>query len=304
MTVLATDRPWIAWTGMETDLIFNQGVELPGFAAFPMIDSAEGRARLARYYAELIAIGAETGAGILLDTPTWMANPDRAAVVGYAAEDLPRVTRAAVALAREAAGAAGAVATRVSVQIGPRGDGYRPGMAAAETSAAYHRPQIEAARAAGADLVSAYTLGAVGEALGIARAAAAAGLPALISYTVETDGRLADGTALGAAVEALAEGAAPAAIMVNCAHPDHIARAFDGGAWQGLLAGVVANASRRSHAELDASETLDAGDPDELAEQLAALAGPLPALAVFGGCCGTDLRHLRAAAGRLAARRG
>lgn len=290
---LTPDRTWIAWTGMETDLIFNHGVDLPHFAAFPMIDETEGRARLRGYAEALIGIGRDTGAGIILDTPTWMANPDRAAPLGYAADDLARVTAEAVALLREMAATHLDVSTRISVQIGPQGDGYQPGMAAAEASAAYHGPQVRAAAEAGADMVSAYTLGAAGEAIGIARAAEEAGIPALIAFTVETDGRLADGTLLSEAVQRLAGAAEPAAIMVNCAHPEHIAEAFDGGEWEAHLAGIVANASRQSHAELDACETLDDGDPEELGAQLAALQRSHPGLRVLGGCCGTDLRHLR-----------
>ncbi|SDZ18943.1 homocysteine S-methyltransferase [Jannaschia faecimaris] len=294
--LLSNDRVWISWTGMETDLIFNKGYDLPNFAAFPMIDSAEGRDMLARYYEDLIAIGRETGTGIILDTPTWMANPDRAKGVGYEAADLPRVTHAGVALARSVSDSNPDVATRVSVQIGPRGDGYEPGLSAAEASANYHAPQIDAAREAGADMVSAYTLGATGEAIGISTAAKRAGIPALISFTVETDGKLADGTSLASAVANLAEAAEPAAIMVNCAHPDHIAHAFDGGEWEAMLTGVIANASRQSHAELDDCEVLDDGDPDELGRQLADMRRARPGLRILGGCCGTDLRHLRAAA--------
>lgn len=296
---LSTDRTWIAWTGMETDLIFNRGVDLPGFAAFPMIDDATGRERLVDYYEKLLGIGRDTGVGMILDTPTWMANPDRAESAGYAADDLPRVTREAVALARGVAEAHPGVASRVSVQIGPRGDGYEAGIAAAETSAAYHAPQVAAAAEAGADMVSAYTMGAAGEAIGIALAARRSGIPALVSFTVETDGRLADGTPLAGAVRQLAEAADPAAILVNCAHPDHIARGLDGGPWEGRLAGFVANASRQSHAELDESEILDDGDPEDLGDQLAALLRARPGVRVLGGCCGTDLRHLRAIATRV-----
>lgn len=298
MTLLAPDRTWIAWTGMETDLIFTQGVDLPHFASFPMIDQAEGRARLIGYYEGLIQIGRDTGAGIILDTPTWMANPDRAAALGYAAADLPRVTGDAVALAQQVAQAHPDIPTRISVQIGPRGDGYQPGIAAAETSAAYHGPQIRAAKRAGADMVSAYTLGSAGEAVGISLAAQRIGIPALISFTIETDGRLADGMTLAAAVTILSEAADPAAILINCAHPDHIAQALDGGHWQQKLAGIVANASRKSHAELDCSACLDDGNPEELAEQLAGLQRSHPGLRILGGCCGTDFRHLRATAER------
>lgn len=292
-TILSSDRIWLAWTGMETDLIFNHGVDLPSFAAFPMIDSVEGRKRLCDYYEQLIQIGRDTDVGIILDTPTWMANPDRAEIVGYAAGDLPRVTREAVILAREVASAHPDVAIRVSVQVGPQGDGYEPGIAAAEASAFYHSPQVIAAKEAGADMVSAYTMGSVGEAVGISIAAQRAGIPALVSFTVETNGKLADGTALATAVIQLSEAAEPTAIMVNCAHPDHVANGLDGGEWEARLSGVVANASRQSHAELDNAEVLDDGDPDELSRQLAQLKRSFSGIRILGGCCGTDLRHLR-----------
>lgn len=294
---------WMSWTGMETDLIFNKGYELPEFAAFPMIDNPDGRERLEGYYEELIKIGRDTNVGIILNTPTWMANPDRAIGVGYGADDLPRVTHDAVALARGVAQKHDDVATLVSVQIGPQGDGYKPGIAAIDASAAYHAPQIMAAKTSDADLVSAYTLGSTGEAIGISIAANRIGVPALISYTVETDGKLADGTSLAEAVLALSEQAKPAAIMVNCAHPDHISNGLDGGAWEAKLSGIIANASRQSHAELDECEVLDDGDPEELSLQLAELKKAHSGLTVFGGCCGTDLRHLRATAELLGSRK-
>lgn len=299
MTALSDARIWLTWTGMETDLIFNQGVDLPGFAAFPLVDSSDGRARLRDYYLKLIQIGREARVGIILDTPTWMANPNRAKVVGYAASDLPRLNGAAVELARDAALAHPDVATRVSVQIGPRGDGYKPGIAAAETSARYHAPQVGAAREAGADMVSAYTMGSAGEAIGISLAARRSGTPALVSFTIETDGRLADGTPLAAAVTQLVAAAESLAICVNCPHPDHIAKGLDGGAWQVSLAGIVANASRQSQAELDNAETLDDGDPGELADQLIDFRHSLSGIRILGGCCGTDLRHLREIARRV-----
>ncbi|UWQ19866.1 homocysteine S-methyltransferase family protein [Jannaschia sp. M317] len=296
---LTDDRYWLAWTGMETDLIFNQGYDLPEFAAFPMIDSDAGRTHLRGYYDALLTISRDTGVGVILDTPTWMANPDRAAAVGYAAEDLPRVTRDAVTLVRDILAANPGVAAVASVQIGPRGDGYAAGQADAEEAGRYHGPQIDAARAAGADIVAAYTLGSSAEAIGIARAASRATLPALISYTVETDGKLADGTPLSTAVAHLKQAAPDVTVMVNCAHPDHIACGLDGGAWQRDLSGIIANASRQSHEELDNATVLDDGNPAELGQQLHGMARESAAIRVVGGCCGTDLRHLREIAERL-----
>jgi homocysteine S-methyltransferase len=184
----------------------------------------------------------------------------------------------------------------VSGCIGPRGDGYSAGdVVDPDAAAAYHTPQIEAFAEAGADLVTVLTLTGTGEAVGVVRAARAAGLPVAVSFTVEQDGRLPDGTPLAEAVTEVDAEAAPDYFMVNCAHPSHIAPALTAaGDWRSRIVGLRANASARSHAELDAAIELDEGDPVELARAQDALRPRLPSLALVGGCCGTDARHVAA----------
>jgi homocysteine S-methyltransferase len=146
-------------------------------------------------------------------------------------------------------------------------------------------------------MVSAITMTYAEEAIGVAQAAAAAGLPAAISFTVETDGRLPSGQALGEAIEQVEAETlgSPAYYMVNCAHPSHFAHVVAGaGGWRDRVAGLRANASAKSHAELDAAEELDEGDPVALGADYAALRAHLPAVTVLGGCCGTDARHIAA----------
>ena len=135
---------------------------------------------------------------------------------------------------------------RVGGTLGPRSDGYNPSLIMSLNEAAdYHRTQIRSFVDAGADRVIALTLGYVDEAAGICRAATDLGLPSLLGFTVETDGRLPDGTSLRhaiQAVDALTDGAA-AGFLVNCAHPDHIAPALaDAGPWLSRLIGVRPNA--------------------------------------------------------------
>jgi len=286
-------RLWLSWTGMETDLIFNKHRALPGFAAFPLLDDAEGRALLAGYYAALSGIAEETGCCAFIDTPTWMANPDRAAAIGWTPEQVDRINREALAFAAAQVGPAGCL----SVQLGPRGEGYEAGMESAADAQSYHDRQIDIAAAAGADVISAFTIGSVAEAEGVIAACAAADVPVILSFVVETDGRLATGMALAEAIDRAdqATGGSAAYFMVNCAHPDHIAPALNAGPIP-RLRGIVANASRCSHAELDEAEVLDDGDPLELAAELAALRQAMPQIKVLGGCCGTDLRHIRAIA--------
>ena len=291
--------PFLADGGLETWLVFHDGVELPAFAAFPLLASEDGRQRLRRYFEPFLRLAAERRTGFVLDTPTWRANPDWGRQLGWDADRLSAINRAAAAFAIELRETSDR-GTKVVINgvIGPRGDGYRVEVTmTAEEARAYHAPQVEALRDGGAEMVSALTMTYAEEAIGVARAADAAGLPCVVSFTVETDGKLPSGQTLRAAIEQLEQetDGAPAYYMINCAHPTHFADAIaDPGPWLDRIGGVRANASRQSHAELDAATALDSGDPEELARQYRFLRVQLPRLAVLGGCCGTDLRHVRA----------
>ena len=287
--------------GMETTLIFRDGFELPEFASFVLLDDQAGLEALRGYYESYARLADELGAGIVLDTPTWRASADWGERLGYEGERLADVNRRAVALLQEVRERSGDAPTiLISGCLGPRGDGYVLGetMEAAEAER-YHEPQVAVLVAAGVDLVSALTLTYAAEATGIVRAAQRHGVPVVISFTVETDGRLPSGQGLGEAIEEVDRetGGAAAYFMVNCAHPTHFAHVLEPGApWLERLAGLRANASQKSHEELDASDELDAGDPDELAARYRSLRDVLPRLAVVGGCCGTDERHIAAVA--------
>lgn len=292
-----TAAGWVTDGGLETDLIFHRGLDLPDFASFPLLDAEEGRAVLTDYYRAYAEVAARAGAGLLLETPTWRANTDWGSRLGYDAEALRRVNSDAVRFLRGLAGGVDVAEVLVVGVLGPRGDGYLPGDLDADRYADYHRPQLAALAEAGADLATAYTLTTIAEATGIVRAARDVGLPVGISYTVETDGRLPDGTSLGTAIESLDEATdrGAAHLLVNCAHPDHVSPALDAGAaWAGRIAGLRVNSSRLSHAELDEAEDLDVGDLGDLAVRARALAEALPAVRIIGGCCGTDVRHVAA----------
>jgi len=288
--------------GLETTLVFLDGVELPLFAAFVLLRENAGRARLARYYEPYLELAAATaGAGFVLETPTWRASADWAAQLGIDPTTLAALNRDAVALVHEvrqrwAARIAGPIV--LNGVIGPRGDGYVPGPAApADDFAAYHAAQAATLAEAGAEMLSAVTMTTADEALGIARAAAQVDRPVAISFTVETDGRLPDGTALADAIARVdAEaGIAPAYYALNCAHPAHFETVLASlGERRRRIRGLRANASIKSHAELDAATELDVGDAADLGHRYRRLRVPLPALNVLGGCCGTDIRHLRA----------
>jgi homocysteine S-methyltransferase len=292
--------PFLTDGGLETSLVFLEGVDLPAFAAFPLLTDEEGRRRLRRYFEPYLHLAVARGAGFVLDTATWRANADWGGKLGYAAEALAEVNRASVAFASELRDTFANDATRIVINgvIGPRGDGYRvDSTMTAEEARAYHGAQVETFRGTDADMVSAITMTYVEEAIGIAQAARAAGMPVVVSFTVETDGRLPSGQTLRAAIEQAdrATEGAPVYYMINCAHPTHFEDAIaEAGPWRDRIRGVRANASRKSHAELDAATELDIGDPVELGRQYRDLRGRLRRLSVFGGCCGTDHRHIAA----------
>ncbi len=293
-------RVFVADGGLETELAFHDGRELPCFAAFPLLAQPETRARLRRYYDGYLDIARRHDAGFVVETPTWRANPDWARELGYSPGQLDDVNRAAVELAEEvrAAAAADGITAVVSGCVGPRGDGYIAAhVMTVEEAQRYHSVQISTFADTSADQVTAMTINNADEATGIVRAAMAADMPVAMSFTVETDGRLATGQPLHEAIEQVdAEtGGGAAYFMINCAHPTHISSALDhDGPWRRRLAGLRANSSARSHAELDEATELDEGDPAELGAQHAAMHDRLPEVRVLGGCCGTDARHVAA----------
>ncbi|MCW2767502.1 MAG: homocysteine S-methyltransferase [Nocardioides sp.] len=292
------DDVFLTDSGLETELLFNQGVDLPQFAAFPLLNDTEGRSRLRTYFADHAALAAQADVGMVLEAPTWRASADWGALLDFDETALDRVNRSAVDLLRDVrAEYGGTRAHPISGCLGPRGDAYQPDELMTSIEAAgYHRAQIETFADTEADLITAMTLTYPTEAEGIAVATRAVGMPVVLSFTVETDGRLPDGTTLAEAVQAVDEAteAYPAYYMVNCAHPSHLDGVLDpDAAWTGRVRGIRANASSRSHAELDEATELDSGDPVAFGREYAALRERLPGLTVLGGCCGTDLRHLQ-----------
>jgi homocysteine S-methyltransferase len=269
---------------------------------------------LLRYFRRYLDLAADTPeAGFVLESPTWRAGSAWGAKLGFDSAAMRRVNRNAIALMEELKSEyAGRIAGPVVVSgcVGPRGDGYVAGapMTLADAERV-HRPQVEAL-AAGADMITAVTMTTSAEAIGVARAAARVGRPSAISFTVETDGRLPSGEHLSAAIDAVDADAAeagreaPAYFMLNCAHPSHFAHVLEGlGERRARLRGLRANASRSSHAELDAATELDPGNPHELGEDYARLKASWPTLGVIGGCCGTDHRHVAAMAAAVVAPR-
>lgn len=291
--------PFVTDGGIETTLVHLEGIDLPGFAAFVLLDDdGDDGASLRDYYRSYGQLSRSLGIGVVLDTPTWRANRDWGATLGYDAAALVDVNRRAVALLDEIRASYQTAANPIVVSgcVGPRGDGYVSGPAMSVAVAEeYHLPQVAALADAGVDLVTATSITYPDEAAGIVFAARRSGVPVAVGFTVETDGRLPDGTTLADAVctvDAMTD-SAPAYFLISCAHPAHFADVLTvAEPWVGRVRGVRANASTASHAELDASTTLESGDPAELAMWMAMLRDRLAPMSVFGGCCGTDERHI------------
>ena len=299
---LTNGKRFLTDGGLETTLVFQQDWDLPEFAAFVLLESSSGRQTLARYYQQYIGIAKAHEVGIILETPTWRASQGWGKKLGYSSADLHRLNQQAIA---ELVNLRQAQQTQrspilISGCLGPEGDGYRPeSFLSAGQAEAYHQAQIQSFASTPADMLSAMTITYAEEALGIASAAARVNMPLVISFTVETNGRLPSGMPLGDAIELVdAEAAvAPLHYMVNCAHPTHFHQELGGGnSWLQRIGGIRANASRLSHAELDECTELDKGDCLELSQQYRALQQCLPNLQVLGGCCGTDESHIAAIA--------
>ena len=293
--------PFITDAGLETELVFKKGYELPQFAAFPLLESKQGQQDLREYYQHYIDIARRYNTGIVLEAPTWRASRAWGEKLGYDAEALAYINREAIRfLVRLKDEAALQTPCIISGCIGPRYDGYVPeNSLSSEQAETYHSAQVKAFAEAGADIVSAFTMTSISEANGIVQAAKKRKVPVVISFTTETDGRLPSGESLQQAIEFIDQqsNAYPLYYMINCAHPTHFDQAInDNQAWIRRIGGIRANASCKSHAELDECTELDAGNPQQLGVAYKGLQSRLHNLNVVGGCCGTNHQHIAAIA--------
>lgn len=301
-TLPQLERLFLTDAGLETDILFNRGIDLPHFASITLLQSADGKRALEEYYRGFLELARRMGTGLVLESATWRSSPDWAEPLGMSLAELDALNADAIDMLIKLRAEYQSEATPIIVSgcIGPRGDGYDPGrIMAVDEAQAYHAHQAQIFRSTGVDMIAAITMTNVPEAVGLALAAKAVNVPVAISFTVETDGRLPTGDTLAEAVAAVdaATQSYPAYYMINCAHPTHFAGALEENvSWTARIRGVRANASTCSHAELDAMTELDIGDPADLAARHKALIRQFPQITVLGGCCGTDLRHVTAIA--------
>jgi len=292
------NMPFLTDGGLETTLIFHEGLDLPYFAAFDLLKNKEGEARLRKYFIAYAELAKRFRVGLILESPTWRASREWGDLLSYDPDALADANRNAILLLERIREEYDTTRTPVVVSgcIGPKGDGYIPDQSmSVEEAEIYHQEQIDTLAGTTADMICALTINRPEEAIGITRAAHRAKMPVVISFTVETDGKLPTGKSLGDAIKLVDEATSsyPAYYMINCAHPNHFDQEFHGNeSWATRIRGVRANASAMSHAELNTVSELDAGNPVELGQQYMRLRTKLCSLNVLGGCCGTDARHV------------
>lgn len=283
--------------GTETWLMYKRGFDLPEFSAFHLLNDTKATLAIREYYRAFADIAVKLGTGFIFDSLTYRASRDWGQLLGYSDQGLVEMNHKCLTLYRDIATEAGLAPekTVISGCIGPKGDAYKTNEGlTADGAEKYHGEQIETFRNAGADIVTALTLNATAEAIGIARAAANAALPSVISFTLEKNRKLRSGETLQQAIETVddATGNAPAYYMINCSHPVDFGPALTDGGWTERIRGLRANASTLDHGTLCQLGHLEEGNPDELAGQYRDLKTAFPNMNVFGGCCGTDYVHV------------
>ena len=284
--------------GLETDLIFNHGHDIPAFAAHTLLATASGRSALEDYFHGFLDLARDLGTGFILDLQTWRAQRHFAGELGISPEELQQINQDAIEFGQSLKNRyqGNAEPILLNALIGPCGDAYAgDNSLSAKDAESYHSEQLDwFAADPNIDMVSALTLTSAEEAIGIVRATSAVNLPVVVSFTLETDGCLPTGLPLSEAIQKV-DSATENFVgyyMINCAHPDHFRKTLADEPWLRRIRGFRCNASRKSHSELDACDSLDAGDPVELAEDYRKLRDSVPWANVFGGCCGSDLRHV------------
>lgn len=265
-------------------------------------------AALEAIYRQYLDIGQDSGLPMLISTPTWRANQERIAAAGYAGIDVNGDNARFLAALRSSYRG---YSERVVIcgLMSCRGDAYQPAEALAiDEACAFHTWQADKLAKAGVDLLLAATLPALSEATGLAMALAATGKPYLLSFVARPAGTLLDGTPLHEALAAIDAAVVPRplAYLINCTHASFARAALEHATRvsprvRQRVIGLLANTAALSPEELDDSTSLVEEDPALFGDTVAALHREL-GLKILGGCCGTDERHIRALAARLAGR--
>ena len=283
--------------GFETWMQYVDGFELRHFCGFELLNDPRGVTCLRDYHRKVVEAAVASGFGVINEGLHYRASRDWGELIGFSKDALEEINLRGIEFYRDFAREYASPETPMLVGgvIGPRGDAYNVGRTpdAAEAED-YHSEQILTFRKAGADHVTAMTFSSFDEAIGLARAAKAADMPVVVSFIASNGGRLHGGETLEQAITRVdAEtGNAPQYYMTNCTHPTEFEPALTPGDWIQRLGGFMPNAVAMETLDLCKLGHLEDGDPEELGAQMAGLAKRFPHINVWGGCCGTDGRHI------------
>tara|TARA_R110002074_G_scaffold203294_2_gene371174 strand:+ start:1454 stop:2410 length:957 start_codon:yes stop_codon:yes gene_type:complete len=290
--------------GTWTWLQYVDGFELKHFCGFDLLNDPRGVVALRDYHRKIIEAVIPFQFGILLEGIHYRASRDWGKLIGYSREGLKEINIRGVEFYRDLANEYESDSNPIPISgvIGPQGDAYDTGITPEAAEAEdYHSEQIETLKQAGADLITGATFSGVEEAIGITRAAKALEMPIVISFITNSDGRLDGGETMREAVEKVdaATNNAPAYYMINCGHPTEFESALEEKDWTKRLGGFMPNAVAMEKLSLCSLGHLEDGNPEELGIQMGEIATRFPHIHVWGGCCGTDSRHLGQIAKRV-----
>ena len=270
--------------GFETWMQYVDGFTLRHFCGFELLNDARGITCLRDYQRKIIEAAVANGFGVINEGLHYRASRDWGELIGFSKEALEDINIRGIEFYRELGREYDSPDTPMLVGgvIGPRGDAYNVGRTpdAAEAED-YHSEQI-------------LTFSSVQEAIGLVRAAKAAGMPVIVSFIAANGGRLQGGETLQQAITLVdaATGSGPDYYMINCTHPTEFEQGLTPGDWTTRLGGFMPNAVAMETLDLCKLGHLEDGDPAELGHQMADLARRFPHINVWGGCCGTDGRHI------------
>jgi len=285
--------------GIETEIIYKHGFELPEFAMFTLLENPRAVGVMRDMFRRQLDVAAEFAMSVLLTGLDYRASPDWGARLGYSQHGLAEINIRAIEFLREIASEYHEQIPRILIGgiIGPRGDAYQLNKTITSVEAEdYHAVQLATLKAAKVDFACALTFNNTPEAIGVARAATTIGVPLTVSLTVNSNGRLKSGPTVAEAVKSIdaeAGKSAPAFYMLNCSHPVEFEPALTEGAWLERLRGFRPNASKMEKIALCKLGHLEEGNPVELGRLMGDLARRIPHMDIWGGCCGTGETHLR-----------
>ena len=269
--------------GFETWMQYVDGFELRHFCGFELLNDARGLSCLRDYHRKIVEAAVANEFGVINEGLHYRASRDWGDITGYSREGLEEINIRGVEFYRDFVREYASPETPMLIggAIGPQGDDY-------------HSEQILTFRKAGVDHVTAMTFSSVEEAIGLARAAKSADMPVVVSFIASNRGRLRGGETLEEAITRVdaATGNTPKYYMINCTHPTEFEPGLTPGDWTLRLGGFMPNAVAMETLDLCKLGHLEDGDPRELGAQMAGLALRFPHINVWGGCCGTDGRHI------------